>query len=564
MYRSLLVLLLFPAPLWSQLPDIPVRWVFPAAERLTETEVLQLCLEDILTQTTPERFRYVWIPDGNPSDQAVVSFVLNAVVSRSRENYAPGVPGSPIQYLHSGQIVRVDLFRLSRSDRDEFREVSRIWDSLRNPVFLTERTGKLPGRFQTLRKTSLRSGNQVLRELPAGTVLESLGTSQDGKWLLTAADGKSGYVLRSDLRETEILTWGAHVDAAVGSALQAHTGAFNPVIPAMYLYVEALTQADGGKYYEFMDIPGGTEDDLSALLRKLGVDDRDLFRQGQIQRATISVSQVTGKPRAVDHYTRSSRPEVNQGLISVTMDPLDGPLPADKDPWTNLLQFEIGGMELIFERDNGHLGYALYDGNRKRVDEAPQNLVSDHEIPRPYSRRLQPAISCIRCHGASPADDGWKPITPEMPRLLNRSLEAVDDRTGEKLGLDADQTRQHIRDLHGLPLLKTLQRARLDHTQSVAVSVIPANPLGKVWQFEQVADHLRHCWVRHFYTPVTAEIACRELGLTVPQNRTPESVLAERVGLTPDPRLAKLIQGMPLTRAQWEEIYEDAAIGTSP
>jgi hypothetical protein len=264
-------------------------------------------------------YRYIWIPDGNPEDRALVSFVLNSVVSRSDINYVPGRAGSPIQYVDGGRLVRVDLLLLCPLNKGkDFEQVAAVWDQLSNPYFLLQKNeiktikqlkqkvveqapapaaqpaqpAKRMLRVKGDRLIELLNGKEVVATLKKGDQAEILKTTfySGQEWAQISVNGKPGFVQLSDnveiiepaeqpqeqparaprlevveeIVEEEVNfksnAFGPHVDVEAASSLQGLTSVdpdkltVNPIVWCYSLYKGALTQADGGQYYDFMGI----------------------------------------------------------------------------------------------------------------------------------------------------------------------------------------------------------------------------------------------------------------------------------------------------------------------
>jgi hypothetical protein len=67
--------------------------------------------------------------------------------------------------------------------------------------------------------------------------------------------------------------------------------------------------------------------------------------------------------------------------------------------------FQFDASEIIWELPNGLQGYALYDANGVRADEAPIDVVQN--IESPFSPVIKNGLDCSRCHnqGLIAADD---------------------------------------------------------------------------------------------------------------------------------------------------------------
>lgn len=448
--------------------------------------------------------RYVWCRNPGPESTALVSFIANAVISKTALNFPPNRTGSPIQDIGGGSLVRLDLAGLAPVE-SSFESISKTWDKIREPH------------------------------------------------LYLAAVPVEG--------QKVIPLFGPHVDQVKAAELQSLTNSAIPLVSLESLAVNALQAADGGLYYEFMGIQKSTNKDFTdreAWLISRGVDENVIAVRKSAQRAGLVTSAVTGKVRVIELINSSARLGRNQGIISVTYDPFDESVDdPDFDPFLNLLNFKSDGEEIIFELQNGQLGYVLFAGDGTLVNEAPPNLVADHEIPRPYTRRLQPAISCIRCH-SKVGDGGWKPFANEVRDILASFVTIVDDANKGSV----PEAVEHVARLYSGLLDKPIRRAREDHSDAIVEIVgSAASEDGTPWQFEHIGSSMADLFSRHLYTPVTAATACRELGFSPEENPIDSFrvLMGTPVDGSEDVRLGLLMIGKSLNRAQWDQVYIDAA-----
>lgn len=468
---------------------------------LVHADLLQLQSIGLDTQATA----YVWCRNPGPESTALVSFIANSVISRTALNFPPDQVGSPIETIDGGSVIRLDLAGLAPSQRN-FSEISAVWDKIKEPQFY-----------------------------------------------LTAAIVEAGKVV--------VPLFGPHVDQQKGAAIQSLTGRAVPIVSLEALALNSLQAADGGLYYEFMGIKKSTQQGVSdrdAWLKSKGIDINVVEARRSAQRAAMITSAVTGKVRVIEIFNGSSRLGANQGIVAVTYDPFDESVDdPDFDPFLHLLSFQSDGEEIIFELQNGHLGYVLFNANGDLIDEAPPNLVADHEIPRPYTRRLQPAIGCIRCH-AKADEDGWKPFTNEIRDLLASFISVTDDANKGSI----PEAIEHVARLYAGRLDKPIRRAREDHSDAIVECVgNAAREDGTPWQFEDIGAALAELFARQLYTPVSAETACRELGYDPGMNPSQQLavLLGQPVDGSEDVRLALLLIGKSINRAQWDQVFIDAA-----
>jgi hypothetical protein len=551
-------------------------------------------------------YRYIWTPNATVDEHACVSFVINSVISRSDMNYPPGKPRSPIQIVDKGRLVRINLRELCPLNKGkDFEEVAKVWDQMFNPYFLIEKNevDKLDQIKQVLiikqEQVLVRIGTDVLGRPDIGAEFDIVKfTDHEGsKFALVRYQDKDAFILvdgkveivdrKEQIQEIKVgfktNVFGPHIDSETAALLQGAVSddprklTVNPIVWCYSLYKGALTQIDGGQYYNFKGIRPASEEekkkglsDYDVFLISKGISEKLITELRADQRVAMIKSFVTGKPRRIDFFDRPARTSNNQGLIIVTQDVLDGDYDVKSDPFLNLLNFKVGGKELIYEENNGHLGFILFDGNGNLVDEAPPNLVSDHTIPAPYTKRLQPAISCIRCHGR-PGDSGWKPFENHVRTALASFLNVYDDKGGINQKRDVPDTLETLARLYQGVLDKPIRRAREDHSDAIVICTGLARNAKKLpWQFEDLSDALAERFSYYDFTAVSPTIACAELGYVVEDEKQAVTLLNRLLGrLDPaigvpvqreDVRLALLKQNIPINRYQWELVYVDAAL----
>jgi hypothetical protein len=508
--------------------------------------------------TTP--YRYVWIPDANPEDLALVSFVLNSVVSRSDVNYTPNRRNSPIQFVNGNKLVRVNMAILSPLNGGAgLLDTLATWDKMFNPYFMLEKQ---------------EANREVTTSIQKRVSVEPY-VADDGKTYDYKIQNVEVKTEEAVFAEDKV--FGPHIDVDNGALLKTMTAAKNPIIWCHTLYQQALTTADGGLYYEFMNLrkaPKATEgkpqlSDQAFWLSGLGISEKLIDQLRADQRAAMTRSNVTAKPRRVDVFNRPSRSSNNQGIIAITQDMFDADYKTAADPFLNLLEFKTSGREVVFERNNGHLGYILFNGEGGLVDEAPPQLVADHTIPAPNTARLQPGISCIRCHGKG-EDQGWKPFENHVQQAMTGFLNVYNDRQGEADNLTIPGTLQKLARLYAGDLDKPLRRAREDHTDAIVVCTagVVQTKEGKPWGFREVSEALAERFIYYSYTPVTPLKACREMGYEVTDDEAAVTLVNRLLGflntnpdvnVTPeDVRVGLLKLNIPINRFQWELIYVDA------
>lgn len=379
-----------------------------------------------------------------------------------------------------------------------------------------------------------------------------------------------------------------HVDPAQYNSLVSRLRTTAPIISHDYWVCRHLATVKddglfaelyGGRYYEFMLYRRegkGTDED--RILEDLGIGNIDagvtadkLFdKLRSDQRIAVFKSGVTSRPRRADFF-RSPAGRDGTGLVSITHDLLKKDIDIAKHPVMNLLKFKDAGREGISERANGLHGFWITNGVGVLQNVAPQALVEDHEIPVPYTRELQCAISCIRCHGIGKAD-GWKLVENDAKKLLADKIVDVFGDVTEPDRTTNDSVDRIAGLYSGDPEARLLPRARDDYARAVLGATGPwPQSKDQVNVVSLAAERLAKIWGDRNYKMVGPRQALLELGLVVQGKDDKEKdanaravlrlllppVVEEGVlGIVPeDPRVAALRAGLSVNRVDWDLIY---------
>jgi hypothetical protein len=192
-----------------------------------------------------------------------------------------------------------------------------------------------------------------------------------------------------------------------------------------WLIKQGGTSADGGSYYAFRGlVPGKTK--LADYLAERGVP-LERIRQHNSFNRLVTISKVTGKARGIEMYESSDvPPSEGPSIVVVTQDIFDDQTDPGFDAFLSLRNSKSQGQESLAKLRNGAIECTLWNGDGILVSEAPPNLVRDSLIPEPFTDRLQPMISCIRCHGPNGL---WQPATNQVKQLLDGRLRVLGDVT---------------------------------------------------------------------------------------------------------------------------------------
>lgn len=459
---------------------------------------ISLAVEDIKNAPNPQTTRYVWVQTKDVYDHAMIDWVSNTVMSTATTQ-APTVP------VADGQLVRIDLSSFTK-DEQELATLLNNWERF------TEDEPYFQWRTAT-----------VLIDCPP----------------YVHTDGKT--YSKRHVKQTK---FGSYLPFDEAESLTSLTLSSVPVVEYRWFCKKLLTTTEGGLYYQFRGIPGTQ----AEFLQKFGgVTEEEVANLRSDQKYAVFFSNVTAKPRGVLVFRGlGGRTAVNQGLIFITQDISDDDNTPDKHPFLNLIDNQFTATEIIMELPNGFHVFGLFDGDGNRQDAAPDNVVKDHEVPRPYTAKLQGAISCIRCHASH---DGIKPVENDMHSLLASYI-------GEtKKPFDLDRAYG----LYAASLDKPFNRARDDYSDAVVLLGSRYN-LPERLSVAKISNHTAERFAEYRYTRVYAEDVLKEFDVVVFNHQNPEQMLQE---LAPspnelyleDPRILALKRGIGINRSEYEIIY---------
>lgn len=519
----------------------------------TTAEAVSLAVADLGTMDDQDKpyQRYIWVPEPSEANTAAVNYAINIACSRSSVIIDPTI-------VDDGKLLRYDLRSLAPQD-SQLDKLMKIWEQFQyEPYFhITETT-----------KDAIPA-NAVHVDSRRDDSIGSLRFKIDDQLWYRSADGKF-YIYEDkwiqvdppvDLKDQDVSVYGAHCGLKQSTLLQGLTKSNASIIRYDYFITKALTTLDsnrvGGMYYEFVGIERNPNKGTAqqAFLDSLGADEKLVKQLRSDQRAAMFRSNVTGKPRRIDAFQGSGvRPGSGTGLITITHDLADNNVDPNTDPIRNLLNFEDDAREIIAEKPNGLHIFALFDGDGGLQDSAPDDVVKDHTIPAPHTARLQPAISCIRCHGPN---EGLQPFQNDVQVMLSGLLDVFDD-------LDSDQaipdTLDRLAGLYAGDLTKPIERARDDYSSAVFKAT---NGLS----VPDISAKISQIYGNYNFKLVDAQTACLELGYVVPEgdavkrlNEIIPPLSQDVVGISPeDPIIGALKSGLTIQRYQWEQVFGDAA-----
>lgn len=535
-------------PLPRELP-----WSIPAQA----VEVALLDARDLAQrfgESVGQFLRWVWVQSGSGDELRAVADGLNKV-SRASAPAAPAIVG--------GILARVDL-RVYWPRKGDLAEVLGLWEKFAFDPYLSLLFTKAQLALLTHEKLSgLKT--QSFRDLHMW---------QDGAWQPT---GKRGWVERQLEKVKDVVVErlnAPHLAHSGIEKLQAFTGSLAPVVHSGYFLTRALStikDKDGDKESVFSTIYGGLyyelagirkaqakeRTDLDQLFIDLGVDGgkggyKALFDKLRSDKAAVLIhSAVTGKRRRVRVY-----PVLSSlfGVVAVTEDIRDRDIDLDADAFRDVVNSKVFAYEVIWVAANGHQKFALFGEQGQLLDEGAAEVVSDHELPRPVTTRLQSAISCIRCHGPH---DGWQPFGDDLRDRL---------RQGTIIFKNADEE-DRVRGQHTWDIDGTLTRLRDDYARATLLSTGKwPNSKQQVEVVRLAAAQHAEIWARQRFRQVDAEYALKTLGelpvkdkeafqlqlLLPPQGHLDQGFIAE------DPLLSELKDGKKINWNDWQLLYSYA------
>lgn len=504
------------------------------ADRVTTTaDAVGMAVADAALLPPEQRIytRYLWVPPwGNDSWHRVNSFAVNTAVSHASTIQLPDGAGA-------GWLIRWDLQRLAPKERDLIRLVE-LWDSLadQDPYFHFK--GKASPARVRVKVAPYRAS--------------------DGKvYDFKVVDGQLfGTIPAPHLAEQH---------AALTTLIPCRA----PILRADWFLTKVLSTIEGGRYYDFIGFngPDGRRLNETQILRVVGADTALSRDTNSANRVGMFESGVTGKARTV---------EAGQGTVGdwfVTFDLFDEDTDAARHPIYNLAAFvdNARGKEIIFARANGLHAFVLTNGAGQLVDEAPPNLASDHDIPSPHTKRLVPAIGCIRCHGSS---DGLQPASNDVAKLLAGGRLDVFDDLGNLKNSRFENVDQLASFYAGTKFDDRLRTGRDNYSKAVFAAT---RGLG----VPEVSDFTAQQFGAYRYAKVTPDQAAMELGWKVKKAGDGAAVLRANVadlqagGLivdgkslsVADPTVAALLgdevknpKGMAVRRADFERVFVDMSL----
>lgn len=355
--------------------------------------------------------------------------------------------------------------------------------------------------------------------------------------------------------------YAGHIDPRIATLLSGLTKSSAAIVRSDWFITKTFTTIDGGLYYDFLGVrdPAKKTKNINQtqFLAQHGVDEEKVKELRSDQRVALLHSAITGKPRRIDFF-RGLGGRDGTGIVTITHDLSDKSFEADRHPIRNLLSFVDAGREIILEKNNGLLIFALSNNQGEIVDEVPPDITKDHTIPAPFTARLQPGISCVRCHFID-GSDGYKPFHNDIKTLTQNpnGFKLLGDNQGSQR-----DTYDRLQGLYDGNPDKFIRRGRDDLSDAIFKTTG-----GK--STKQLGESIVNTYNNYNYKLVNARIALYELGIPLAPKDNPTIILSNLVGRWPkdedgispdDPLVVALLVGLEINRKDFEQIFADMAI----
>ncbi len=297
-----------------------------------------------------DQMRWLWCPAGSDDEYATACIALNVALNRSTTPYKP-------PRMAGGALVAVDLGQMGDTVED-VAKVTQLWDSLAadEPY------------FTFTQKVVTHDPKKKLADTVATVVAPAPHLGEEGQYVGV------GRVYRVD-----------------------------------QFARRALSSIDDGVYYAARNIQAKTK--LREYLRSRGFD-LDRAQSTNAIDQLVLLSGVTSRVRVVKlGQSQGVKPSKGRGLVSITCDLADKPNDPLRNGFQSLLNESFDAFEVIVTLSTGQQEFSLWSGSEDLLKEAAPNVATDSTVPKPFNARLQPAIGCIRCHGAS---EGLQPLASQF------------------------------------------------------------------------------------------------------------------------------------------------------
>ncbi|MCY3742660.1 MAG: leucine-rich repeat domain-containing protein [Candidatus Poribacteria bacterium] len=201
------------------------------------------------------------------------------------------------------------------------------------------------------------------------------------------------------------ITFDEQTQAGLHTKLATLQQTMNAEVPFVHVDWFLATASLPPLYHNILQLPE-TEPELE---RALGVDaERNLLRDPgrRVWRAGTNDSGVSNHNRVVERHTS------RYGAYWKSHDFAGSA--ATQNIFTNPLDFQRDGGEVIFNLPNGLQGYYIADKSGNRIDVAPTEIVSN---PAASDPAVHNGLSCIGCH-----TEGMKTITDQVRTVIEQTV----------------------------------------------------------------------------------------------------------------------------------------------
>ncbi len=296
-------------------------------------------------------------------------------------------------------------------------------------------------------------------------------------------------------------------------------------------FVDAASRPD--LYHALLGLPA----DAAELERRLGVKVEDDFLNDELQRAAFSTSGVSGHNRLVDrhegtlggYYWKSYDFKGDDGPSNLRRSPLGPAFAANPFPRQ---AFEHAGGEIIFSLPNGLQAYLLVDGQGRRIDTGPPDVVSD-SLKTSGTSLVINGLSCMACHrdGVNKFQDTIR----DGVAVTGRALEKVGRLFPTREVMDARVAKDQARFLAAVDeVAGGFLRVGDDSKKAIGDFPEPISTISRLYQKNPGLD----------------EIAAE---LSLADGKTLKALIAanagaRRLGLGP------LLQGESIPRSEWDSL----------
>ncbi len=226
-------------------------------------------------------------------------------------------------------------------------------------------------------------------------------------------------------RTVRTVALGPQLNRATAAGLAALTRTNFPVFYLDWFVANSLVEP---RYHELL----GLGDDEADYLALAAADQKTADRRGAQVRGAVLFSEVAHHNRILERtptllrYGRGTYQSSFDFKTSVQL----------QDVLADLLNSKPDAKEVIFSLPNGLLGFAVFDGQGKRLDKADGDVAANRRS-RFRDTQVRTAFHCIACHlpdrGWIDVDDEIRQLAARPVTLLAETYDAKDRRRGDRI-----------------------------------------------------------------------------------------------------------------------------------